>query len=90
MSQRDLFRDHDEPDLFDPPRRESRVSPDAVRAKLLARLAELRAADEMPWNTTTLRYWRTVFPQMTNWLPDDDAAQLRFAFVEELKRLKAA
>jgi hypothetical protein len=28
-----------------------------------------------------------IFPQMANWLPDDEAAQLRFEFNRELKRL---
>jgi len=30
------------------------------------------------------------FPQMTNWLPEEEAAQLRFAFEAELARLEAA
>jgi hypothetical protein len=30
------------------------------------------------------------FPQMTNWLPDKEAAPLRFEFEAELARLKAA
>lgn len=34
--------------------------------------------------------WQTVFPQMTNWLPDNEAAQLRLEFETELERLKAA
>jgi hypothetical protein len=29
-------------------------------------------------------------PQMTNWLPDEEAAQLRFAFETEIRRLEAA
>jgi hypothetical protein len=35
-------------------------------------------------------YWRTVFPQMTNWLPDAEAAQLRLEFETEIRRLEAA
>jgi len=27
---------------------------------------------------------------MTNWLPDEEAAQLRFDFAQEMTRLKAA
>jgi hypothetical protein len=34
--------------------------------------------------------YRTIFPQMTNCLPDDEGAQLRFDFETELARLKAA
>ena len=35
-------------------------------------------------------YWKLVFPQMTNWLPEDEARQLRFEFETELARLEAA
>jgi hypothetical protein len=35
-------------------------------------------------------YWRTVFPQMTNWLPDEVARQLPFDFETEMRRLDAA
>jgi hypothetical protein len=35
-------------------------------------------------------YWRTVFPQMTNWLPDEEGALLRFQFEAEIRRLEAA
>jgi hypothetical protein len=34
-----------------------------------------------------IRLYRTIFPQMTNWLPDEEAAQLRFEFETELARL---
>ena len=34
--------------------------------------------------------YRTIFPQMTNWLPEEEAAQLRFAFDTEMARLEAA
>ncbi len=34
--------------------------------------------------------WQTVFPQMANWLPDDEAGQLCFEFAREIERLKAA
>lgn len=39
-------------------------------------------------NSTAL--YRTIFPQMTNALPQDEGAQLRFQFDSELDRLKAA
>jgi hypothetical protein len=32
----------------------------------------------------------TIFPQLTNWLPDDEGAQLRFEFEAEIRRLEAA
>jgi hypothetical protein len=34
--------------------------------------------------------YRTIFPQMTNWLPEEEGAQLRFEFETELARLEAA
>jgi hypothetical protein len=34
--------------------------------------------------------YRTTFPQMTLWLPEDEGTQLRFEFETELVRLGAA
>ena len=67
-----------------------RSEPNEVRAELLRVLAQARAARSFPWDARGALYWRTVFPQMTNWLPDDEAAQLRFAFETEIRRLEAA
>jgi hypothetical protein len=67
-----------------------RADPDEVRAELLAVLAQARAAQSLPWDARRTLYWRTVFPQMTNWLPEDEAAQLRFEFETEIRRLEAA
>ncbi|MFZ1964702.1 MAG: hypothetical protein WAU78_14770 [Roseiarcus sp.] len=67
-----------------------RADPDEVRAELLRVLAQVRAAQSFPWDARRTLYWRTVFPQMTNWLPDEEAAQLRFEFETEIRRLEAA
>ena len=67
-----------------------RADPDEVRAELLRVLAKARAAESFPWDSRRTLYWRTVFPQMANWLPDEEAAQLRFAFETEIRRLEAA
>lgn len=67
-----------------------RADPDEVRVELLRVLAQARAAQSFPWDARRTLYWRTVFPQMTNWLPDDEAAQLRFEFETEIRRLEAA
>jgi hypothetical protein len=64
--------------------------PDEVRAELHRILAEARAADAMPWDARRTALYRTIFPQMTGCLPEEEAAQLRFDFDSELKRLKAA
>ncbi len=53
-------------------------------------LAEARAAQRLPWEATRASLYRTIFPQMTLWLPDDEGAQLRLEFETELERLKAA
>ncbi len=89
--QPDLFLTEPQPELFEErPERKYYADPDKVRAKLHKLLAEVRAAQSMPWNARTLRLHQTVFPQMTNWLPEEEAAQLRFQFEAELERLKAA
>jgi hypothetical protein len=67
-----------------------RADPDEVRAELHRVLAQARAAQSFPWDARRTLYWRTVFPQMANWLPDEEAAQLRFEFETEIKRLDAA
>ncbi len=67
-----------------------RPDPDKVRARLHKILAEARAAQRLPWEPTTVSLYRTIFPQMTNWLPEEEGAQLRFDFETELARLEAA
>ena len=90
--QRDLFQDDEQADLFgeDSPTPEYRADPDAVRQELYKILAEARAAQTMPWDARRAALYRTIFPQMTNWLPEDESAQLRFEFETELARLEAA
>jgi hypothetical protein len=66
------------------------ADPDEVRAELHRILAEARAAKIMPWDASKVSLYQTIFPQMTNWLPEEEAAQLRFEFETELERLKAA
>jgi hypothetical protein len=89
--QRDLFQ-NDKSDLFaeDGPTPEYYADPDEVRAELHAILAEARAAHKLPWDSRKVSYYQTVFPQMTLWLPEEEAAQLRFEFETEMERLKAA
>lgn len=64
--------------------------PDEVRAELHAILAQMRAAKSIPWDDDRTALYRTIFPQMTNCLPEEEGAQLRFDFEAELARLKAA
>ena len=71
-------------------RRSSYRRSDKVRSRLHKILAEARAAQKFPWEPTTISLYRTIVPQMTLWLPEDEAAQLRFEFEAELARLEAA
>jgi hypothetical protein len=87
----DLFEEEAQPDLFGTePAPVYKPDPDKVRSRLYKILAEARAAERLPWEPTTLTLYCTIFPQMTNWLPEEEGAQLRFDFETELTRLKAA
>lgn len=44
----------------------------------------------MPWDWAGLSLYKTIFPQLTLWLPDEEAAQYRLDFEAELARLGAA
>jgi hypothetical protein len=91
-TQQDLFGTDSQAELFDadaaPPA--YRPDPDKVRARLHKILAEARAAKKLPWDRDRLLVYQTIFPQMTGWLPEEEAAQLRFEFDTELARLNAA
>jgi hypothetical protein len=67
-----------------------RPDPERVRARLHKILAEARAAQTLPWEPTRVSLYRTIFPQMTQWLPEDEGTQLRFEFETEIARLEAA
>lgn len=90
----------DQPDLFGPAQlglglEDTRpdphaIDPEEVRQELLAILAQAKAAqDEAPWDRGTHRYHQVVFPQMSNWLPKEEADQLCFEFARELERIEA-
>ncbi len=61
-----------------------------VRARLRKILGEARTARTVPWDAGRLSLYRTIFPQMTLWLPEEEAARLRLEFEAELTRLQAA
>lgn len=71
-------------------KREFVVNADTVRVKMLAMLEEVRSAKVMPWPTHRMRTFETIFPQMANWLPDDEADRLRAEYAREIERLKLA
>jgi hypothetical protein len=51
-------------------------------------LEKARLAQEMPWPAREAKMWQTVFPNMANWLPKDEADQLRLQFSQEIDRLQ--
>ena len=73
-----------------PPVRRFAPDPEEVRQRLHSLLQLARQAKSMPWPERDVRMWQTVFPQMANWLPEEEANQLRFEFAQEIERLKAA
>lgn len=91
-TQQDLFGNDSEPELFEageaPPA--YRPNLDEVRARLNRILAEVRAAERLPWDADKALLYRTLFPHMAGWLPEEEGAQLRFEFDTEMARLKAA
>ncbi len=92
MRQPDLFDNDPQAVLFDEERAPVvyRADPDKVRLELHSLLERARAASIMPWSQEDLRYHQTVFPQMSRWLPETEAAQLCFEFTKEIERLLAA
>jgi hypothetical protein len=59
-----------------------------VRAELHEILATVRTSDGMSlWDARTLRYHRTVFPQMARWLPIEERDQLCAEFEREAARI---
>ena len=92
MAHRDgpnFFETEAQADLFGvEPTPAYRPDPDKVQARLNKILAEVRAAQTLPWGRASL--YRTIFPRMTLWLPEEEGAQLRFEFETEMARLEAA
>ena len=85
----DLFEEDSQPDLFGGQAAPAyRPDLDKVRARLNKILAETRAAESLPSSRALLL--RTIFPHMTSWLPEEEGAQLRLEFAQEMERLKAA
>lgn len=65
-------------DLKDKENVEYRPDPDRVRARLYKILAEARAADTPSWGPARLSLYRTIVPQMTGFLPEEEGAQFVF------------
>ncbi len=77
MAQLEMFGDH-------APAQATTADPDRVRRKLDAFLTEAREAGAHGLPTARRRLIETVVPQMTRWLPEDEAARVRQAFGDAL------
>ncbi len=75
-------------DRLQAPLQNTLPDPDVIRHRLLTLLSKARSAEAMPWSERDARMWQTVFPNMANWLPDEEADQLRLDFAREMERLK--
>jgi hypothetical protein len=73
-----------------PAHRPTVPSVEFVRAKMFDLIDQLKQAGSLPWNERNTAINEIIFPQMTNWLPDEEAAQFRLQFDEEWRRLMAA
>ncbi len=60
------------------------ADPDRVRRKLAAFLAEAREAGAQGLSVERRRLIETVVPQMTRWLPKEEAERTRKAFGDAL------
>ncbi|WP_417230526.1 hypothetical protein [Brevundimonas sp.] len=76
-------------ELFERPVEQRSIAPsvEGVRARLESLLASLRVADVMPLTDKQLRFWQTVVPQMTNWLPPEEKAAICVEFDGHVERL---
>jgi hypothetical protein len=91
IDRQDALVTADQLDMFGaPPAQSYDPDPACVRAELNDILAQARAAKTLPWPRSRAALYRTIFPQMANWLPDKEAKRLRQEFEKELDRLEAA
>jgi hypothetical protein len=61
-----------------------------IRAELRGVVDKARASTTEPWDENDFGYWRTVLPQMSRWLPEEERAELIREFEAEVARLTAA
>jgi hypothetical protein len=87
-AQGSLFGDGE--DRLQAPRQRTTPDPEDIRRRLTSLLEKARRSEKMPWSERDARMWQTVFPNMAKWLPDEEAAQLKFEFAQELQRLSNA
>ena len=72
------------------PARTSAPDSQAIRGRLGRLLETLRESESMPLSDKDIRMWQTVVPNMTRWLPDDEADAIKSEFANEMERLGAS
>jgi hypothetical protein len=91
--QPDLFDTYRQDEMFEqssrPAHRPTVPSAEFVRAKMLDLIDQLKQAETLPWNERNTTINEIIFPQMSKWLPQDEAADLVAEFSWQLARLKA-
>lgn len=71
------------------PQKSDQPDPVVIRKRLHDVLAKAKAAQTMPWNENDAGVWQIIFPNMANWLPEEEAEMLRLEFAQEMQRLLA-
>ena len=91
MSQSDTSNRHEQEDLFGAVTVPAyRPEPQRVRRRVDRILAELRAEESArDWPYGRVSFFRMVFPKLTCWLPEGEAAHLEAQFEAEMARLEA-
>jgi hypothetical protein len=69
------------------PARTTEPDPQAIRVRLSRLLETLRRSENMPLSDRDLRMWQMVVPNMTRWLPSEEADAIRAEFANEVDRL---
>jgi hypothetical protein len=87
-NQPDLFDTFRQDDLFDRPRVSERSMPEDARERMQEILRQARSASTLPWDDRTTAIYEVIFPQMSKWLPPEEAAELLSEFKAEVARLK--
>jgi len=81
MSQLDMFGPPPVPEV-------KRPTAEDVRPELTEVLELLKSSQTMPLAPKDLLFWRTVFPQMSRWLDEQEREVMCAAFFAELNRLE--
>ena len=91
MSQSDMSNEQEQGDLFGALTVPAyRPEPQRVRRRVDRILAELRAEESArDWPFGRISFFRMVFPKLTCWLPEEEAAHLEAQFEAEMARLEA-